>query len=187
MLHRAWATLDTKALEPPADAPDERVFVGVANHVAPDSDGDIIEPKGAVFTTPLPLLLHHNTRQPIGEVIEASVEADRIVVKARVPHGEVPAYVDEAWLQLKAGLIKGLSIGFRPLRATKREAGSKGLHVLKWAWRELSAVTVPAHTQATILSVKAAAGSLPRPTATPEEVIARAKRTILASNLLMRT
>jgi HK97 family phage prohead protease len=185
-LHRAWAILDCKALDASPAMPDERIIEGIASHISPDSDGDIIMPKGVSFRLPIPLLMHHDPERPIGEVFEAVVTDEDIRMKARIPHGDVPAYVDEAWLQLKAGLVKGLSIGFQPLAATKRAAGEKGLRILKWAWRELSAVTIPAHQSATVLSVKAASGVMPVPQASPEEAIARAKRAILASNRTMR-
>src|SRR5690606_15415671 len=60
---------------------------------------------------------------------------------------------DEAWQSIKAGLVRGFSIGFSALEASDIE-GSWGRRFTRWEWLELSAVTVPANAEASIQSIK---------------------------------
>ena len=59
----------------------------------------------------------------------------------------------EAWQSVKAGLVRGLSIGFSGLEQAQIK-DSFSLHFLKWEWLELSLVTIPANSEATIQAVK---------------------------------
>ena len=56
------------------------------------------------------------------------------------------------WQEIKAGLVRGLSIGFKPLEYEALADG--GLRFLKWAWFELSMVTIPAQQDAQISIIK---------------------------------
>ena len=69
--------------------------------------------------------------------------------------GAVRDRVNEAWHSIKAGLITGVSIGFRPLAHGIKELASGGLHFLKTEICELSLVTVPANVETTIQTIKA--------------------------------
>jgi hypothetical protein len=62
--------------------------------------------------------------------------------------------LDMAWGMLKSGLVRGLSIGFNPLEYSRLDSG--GYRFIKWAWHELSAVTIPANAEASITSIKSA-------------------------------
>ena len=62
--------------------------------------------------------------------------------------------VNEAWHSIQAGLITGVSIGFRPLADGIKELASGGLHFLKTEICELSLVTVPANIETTIQTIK---------------------------------
>lgn len=152
MEHRAWSTLEIKSVND-----DERIIEGIASTPTPDRQGDIIEPKGAQFTLPIPFLWQHDTKQPIGSVTVAKVSADGIAIKAKFATvsepGKLKDRLDEAWQSVKAGLVRGLSIGWSPIEAAyNKDTG--GLHVLTWIWGELSAVTIPANVEATILKIK---------------------------------
>jgi hypothetical protein len=76
-----------------------------------------------------------------------------IEVIASIVRGSGLDYVEKAWKQIKAGLVRGLSIGFRPLDLEPLKGG--GYRFKKWEWFELSAVTIPAQAEATISAVKA--------------------------------
>jgi HK97 family phage major capsid protein/HK97 family phage prohead protease len=136
---------------------DERIIEGIASTPTPDRAGDVMEPKGASYTLPMPLLWQHDQRQPIGQVTAASVTGDGIRITAKFAKVDEPGTLkdrlDEAWQSVKAGLVRGLSIGWQPVDVQPIK-GSYGLHVLKWLWAELSAVTIPANIEATILKVK---------------------------------
>lgn len=158
------------ALEIKAVDDDARIIEGIASTPTPDRGGDIIEPGGAQFTLPIPLLWQHDTAQPIGEVFEATVTAAGIAIKARIPKvaepGPLQTRLDEAYQSLKARLVRGFSIGFQPIDV-KPIKGSYGRHVLKWLWGEVSAVTLPQNLEARILRVKTDA-----PTRTPMQTTA---------------
>lgn len=137
-----------------SDDGDKRIITGVASTITPDRMEDVMEPAGAKFTLPMPLLSQHDHQQPIGEVTTAKVQADKIVIEASIVKNSDLEYIETAWKQLKAGLVKGLSIGFRILEYSHIK-DSYGLHIKEWDWYELSAVTIPANAEATIASVKA--------------------------------
>ena len=76
--------------------------------------------------------------------------------------GRVRDRVEEAWQSVKAGLIRGMSVGFQPLETKPLKSG-RGLHILKSLIAELSLVTIPANIEATVLTVKSAASGHPLP------------------------
>ena len=152
MLDRAYALLTIKALDG-----ERRTISGLASTPTPDRGGDIIEPLGATFCNPLPLLLHHDRERPVGRVT-LKATAQGIEFDAFLPEiadaGAVRDRVNEAWHSIKAGLITGVSIGFRPLAHGIKELASGGLHFLKTEICELSLVTVPANVETTIQTIK---------------------------------
>src|SRR4030095_3041480 len=56
---------------------------------------------------------------------------------------------------IKAGLVPGLSIGFKPIDYKPIEK-TGGYRIVKWNWYELSAVTIPMNADATISAIKSA-------------------------------
>jgi HK97 family phage major capsid protein/HK97 family phage prohead protease len=146
-MNRAYSLLTIKSIDEEA-----RIIEGIASTPTPDRMGDIVDPKGAQFTLPLPLLYQHNSKQPIGHVIAAKVTDAGIEIKAQVAPGVVP-FIDEAWALIKAGLVRGLSIGFSSIEAAQIK-DTFSFHFLKWDWLELSAVTIPANAEANIQTIK---------------------------------
>lgn len=151
---KAYSTLQIKSV---TDTDDERIITGIATTPSTDRDDDILEPLGAKFTLPIPLLSHHNHSQPIGEVIQAEVTAGGILITAKIAKidedGKLKERIDEAWQSIKSGLIKGLSVGFK-IKEYSYIENSWGLHIKEWEWWELSIVTIPANADAVITSVK---------------------------------
>lgn len=154
MQNRAWSTLDIKAVDR-----EQRIIEGIASTPDPDRGGDVMDPLGARFTLPLPLLWFHDSQQPIGEVFAADVRPEGIFIKARISTVSTPGLlkdrVDIAWQSFTADppLVRGLSIGWSELKSTA-VPGTKFRRVLEWVWGELSAVTVPMNTFASITSIK---------------------------------
>jgi HK97 family phage major capsid protein/HK97 family phage prohead protease len=147
MNQRAWSTLTIKSVDD-----DLRIIEGIASTPSTDRMGDIVEPKGAQFNLPMPLLWQHKSSEPIGHVIAANVTAAGITIKAQIAKGVLPK-IDEAWALIKSGLVRGLSIGFQPLEFSQiKDTG--GLRFTKWDWHELSAVTIPANADASISAIK---------------------------------
>lgn len=161
MLKRAFAVLEIRSVDA-----EQRILTGIATSASTDSYGDVVEPDGAEYTLPIPLLWQHDSRQPIGEVFAAKKTSEGIEIKARIAKiddpGRLKDRVDEAWQTIKAGLVKGLSIGFRSLEDTYDKV-TGGVHFIKWKWVELSAVTIPANTDATITAIRAASGASRNP------------------------
>ena len=131
---------------------DEGIIEGIASTPSTDRMGDIVEPKGAAFKLPLPLLWQHNAREPLGHVISAKVTDAGIAIRAQIMRGVLPE-IDRAWTLIKAGLVRGLSIGFRSIEEQDIK-GTWGMRFVKWEWLELSAVTIPANSEATIQTIK---------------------------------
>jgi HK97 family phage prohead protease/HK97 family phage major capsid protein len=153
---RAYALLTVKAVDA-----EQRIITGIATSATADLMDDVVEPAGAQFQLPIPLLWQHDSRQPIGEVFAARVTDAGIEIKAKLAKTDEPGplktRLDDAWQSIKIGLVKGLSIGFKSLEESYDKT-SGGYHFLKWLWLELSAVTIPANTDASIVSIKAASG-----------------------------
>ena len=151
-INRVYSTMVVKAVDE-----DKREITGIASTPGTDRMGDIVEPGGAEFTLPIPLLWQHDHSQPIGNVVAARVTDKGIEIRATLvkPTDDMPsqliARLSEAWLSIKTGLVRGLSIGFSPLEYSFME---DGIRFLKWNWHELSAVTVPANAEASITSIK---------------------------------
>lgn len=149
---RVYSTMVVKAVDE-----DKHEITGIASTPGTDRMGDIVEPGGAEFTLPIPLLWQHDHSQPIGNVVAARVTDKGIEIRATLvkPTDDMPsqliARLSEAWLSIKTGLVRGLSIGFSPLEYSFME---EGIRFLKWNWHELSAVTVPANAEASITSIK---------------------------------
>lgn len=149
---RAYSTLRIKK----QDA-SQRIIEGVATTPTPDRMCDIVEPRGASFKLPLPLLWQHDPNQPVGHVIEAEVTDDGIRFKAKIESidepGRLKDRLDEAWQSVSRGLVRGVSIGFSA-KGSPEFLRSGGLRFLEWDWFELSLVTIPANEEATIERVK---------------------------------
>ncbi|OOR89824.1 HK97 family phage prohead protease [Moraxella bovis] len=172
---KAYSTLQIKSV---TDTDDERIITGIATTPSTDRDDDILEPTGAKFTLPIPLLSHHNHSQPIGEVIQAEVTAGGILITAKIAkideEGKLKERIDEAWQSIKSGLIKGLSVGFK-IKEYSYIENSWGLHIKEWEWWELSIVTIPANADSVITSVKQIKSAFDRqnlpPLDAPEPII----------------
>jgi HK97 family phage prohead protease len=151
-MNRAYSVLEVKELDD-----DKRILTGLATTPSTDRMDDIVEPKGAVFKLPLPLLWQHRHDQPIGNVTRATVKDSGIEVVAQIAKIDEPGTlkdrIDEAWQSIKAGLVRGFSIGFSAIESADIE-GSWGRRFTRWEWLELSAVTVPANAEATIQAIK---------------------------------
>jgi HK97 family phage major capsid protein/HK97 family phage prohead protease len=152
MKNRAYGLLEIKAIDE-----EQRIITGIASTITPDRMDDIVEPKGAQFKLPIPFLWQHRHPEPIGHVIDAKVGNKEIEVTVQLAKTDEPGTLrdrlDEAWQSIKLKLVRGLSIGFSPIESVSID-GTWGYRYLKWDWLELSAVTIPANSEATIQTIK---------------------------------
>lgn len=155
-LQRAYSTMEIKAA---TDTGGKRLFSGIATTPNADRSGDVVEPKGAEFALPIPLLWQHDARSPIGWIRSAKVTAKGIEVEGEIASmdepGKLKDRLDEAWQSIKSGLVRGLSIGFKPLESA-RIGETYAYKYLKWLWLELSAVTIAMNGDCSITAIKSA-------------------------------
>jgi len=151
-MKRAFSNLEIKSVDK-----ESRTIKGIATTVSPDRMEDVVEPSGAQFKVPIPLLWQHKHDQPIGHVTEARTVEGKIEITAQLAEVKEPGVLrnrlDEAWQSIKSGLVGGLSIGFRALDAEPIK-NSSGIRFKSWEWLELSAVTIPANMDASIQTIK---------------------------------
>jgi uncharacterized protein len=150
-LERAFTMLEVRSTDEEA-----RVIEGIASTPTADRYEDVVEPMGAKYALPMPLLWQHRSDQPVGTVNFAKPSPEGIPFKAKILSVEEPGTLkdrlDEAWQSVKIGLIKAVSIGFRPLEYSMMDTG--GMRFLSWEWLELSLVTIPANSEATINTIR---------------------------------
>jgi len=152
---RAYCLLDIKSVTPAG-----RRFSGLASTPELDRQGDSLDPAGATFAASIPLLFHHDAKQPIGRVTLTRTPQG-IAFDAELPEidepGPLKARVDEAWQSIKAGLISGVSIGHRILAGGVEYLRDGTRKLTKTEICELSLVTIPANASASIRLVKSLA------------------------------
>lgn len=153
-MNRAYSTMTVKAVNE-----EQRIITGIASTPEADRADDIMVPEGAKYTLPMPFLWQHESDEPIGHVIDVKVSPRGIEATMQIAkveeEGRLKERLDEAWQSIKAGLVRGLSIGFLPIESARIE-GTWGSKYLQWDWYELSAVTIPCNTSGRITSVKSA-------------------------------
>ena len=150
-MERAYSLLTIRSADD-----DARVIEGIASTPTPDRYDDIVEPLGAKYALPMPLLWQHQHGAPVGHVEFAALTEEGIPFKATIAKidepGRLKDRLDEAWQSVKARLVRAVSIGFRPLEHAFMENG--GIRYLSWEWIELSLVTIPANADATINTIR---------------------------------
>ncbi|GEP06428.1 phage major capsid protein [Methylobacterium oxalidis] len=152
-MNRAYSLLTVKAVED-----EQRIIRGVATTPNPDRVGDVVEPLGVTFQNPMPLLHQHDSDRPVGTVKFDRPTKDGITFEAVLPKIEEPGplkdRVDTAWGEVKAGLVRAVSIGFRALADGYEIMRDGGIRYLQTEVLELSLVTVPANADAKISLIK---------------------------------
>lgn len=156
MNQRAYSTLEIKEM---TEVDGKRVFKGIATTPTADRTGDIVEPLGAEFKLPIPLCWMHDSTDPVGWVTAAKVTKSGIEIEGEVANLPEPPSLkdrlDTAWAMLKGKLVRGLSIGFKPLESSRIGDGYS-YRFTKWLWLELSPVVIPANGDCSITQIKSA-------------------------------
>jgi HK97 family phage prohead protease len=150
-MNRAYSMLEAKSFDT-----EKRTFSGWATTPTTDRVQDTINPMGAKFKNPLVLLHQHNHAAPIGQVTFGTPTKRGIPFEASIPEipepGPLKDRVDTAWGEIKHGLVRAVSIGFRPISYAPNEKG--GLDFEETEIYELSSVSIPANADAVITAVK---------------------------------
>lgn len=153
--NRAYSVLTCKEVQ----EDDSHYFIeGTASTPSPDRMGDIVEPTGAKFQTPMPLLWQHYRDKPVGEVTFAKASKAGIPFKAQLPKvkeaGALRDRIEEAVQSIKYNLLSAVSIGFRAIEDKYEFMEDGGIKFLEWEWLELSLVTIPANSEATLKTIQ---------------------------------
>jgi HK97 family phage prohead protease len=139
------------------DECDDREFSGLASTYGepPDLGGDVVM-KGA-FTKSIqsqgkgvPILWQHRTGSPIG-VGKIADAPTGLLLNGKLVMADPVAR--RAYAHMKAGSVRGLSIGYDPIKATPRDDGGRDLHEIRL--HEVSVVTLPMNPKAEVAGVKA--------------------------------
>jgi HK97 family phage prohead protease len=122
-----------------------------------DSQRDIIK-VGAFSQTikgrisEIKLLWQHNMSEPIGTIEELKEDSQGLYIRAKLLLGEI-ARANEAYALIKAGVVKGLSIGYSPVRY-RYDTPNRIRYISQVDLWEVSLVTYPANPKAQITVLK---------------------------------
>jgi HK97 family phage prohead protease len=149
---RAYAAFEVKAL-----GDGRRTFKGWATTPAIDRVGDTINPLGVRFKNPVALCHQHRHDSPIGTAIfgtptKRGIEFDAEIPEVDEQYASLRDRCDTAWGELKYGLVRAVSVGFRAIKYAFKDDG--GVDYQEIEVFELSTVTIPALPQAVITAVK---------------------------------
>jgi HK97 family phage prohead protease len=154
-VQRAYSAFQVKAIDSA-----RRTFSGWATTPATDRVGDTVNSLGATFKNPLVLLHQHQHDRPVGTVTFKKPTAKGIEFDAEIPIVDEPSpfkdRCDSAWAEVSYGVVRFVSIGFRPLKYSFLDDG--GIDYQAVEIYELSLVSVPALPQAAITSIKSMDG-----------------------------
>jgi HK97 family phage prohead protease len=146
--------LETKVL-----ADDAGAIAGIAwKFGTPDRIGDVIEPgafKGAKL--PMPMLFGHDVNDPVGTWVAADEKADGLYLKGQLLVEDLPR-AREVRALVRAGAVKGISIGFITKKAKALAGGGRSISQIELL--EASLVTLPMHPGARVTSAKSAVAAL---------------------------
>ncbi|WP_244807905.1 HK97 family phage prohead protease [Caballeronia zhejiangensis] len=135
---------------------ERREIEGMASTPALDRVKDQVDPMGLQFAKEVPLLLNHDHASPVGTVTFGKPTAKGLPFKATIAKVDEPGTVqtrtNEAWHSVKSGLIKGVSLGFRPIKSEPNADG--GINFKSAEVHELSLVAIPANPEAFISAFK---------------------------------
>lgn len=151
--------MDRLFIETKVAADDAGAITGIAwKFGTPDRIGDIIEP-GAFKGTklPLPMLFGHDQNDPVGTWNTATEKSDGLHLEGKLLVADV-ARAREVGALVKAGAVRGISIGFMTKKASARPGGGRTIKSLELL--EASLVTLPMHPGARVTSAKSAVDAI---------------------------
>lgn len=118
---------------------------------APDRERDVIEPQGwdlsAFLKNPVVLFAHDYDSLPVAKATTVEQQGDKLIATAEFASKELNPMAEQVFQMLKAGFLKGASVGFRPLTFNYNEERG-GIDFEEQELLEFSVVPVPANAQA---------------------------------------
>jgi HK97 family phage prohead protease len=126
-------------------------FECIASSSRPDLDGDIIEQGGWVLPSHLPILASHERASwPVAKTEHIRLVGDKLVVVGLFPPTGSSSKSDEARMLVAAGVLRGVSVGFRPIAKPVPNVHG-GFTFSRQQLNEISLVAVPAQPEALVL------------------------------------
>jgi len=107
--------------------------------------------------TPM-MLWNHNDDEPIGDWVEMKEDSTGLLVKGQLWLGQGITNAERAYKVMTGRGKKGLSIGYRTKEADRDKQGRRLLKQIDL--HEVSPVTFPMNSEATVLRVKSANGEI---------------------------
>ena len=107
--------------------------------------------------TPM-MLWNHNDDEPIGDWVEMKEDSKGLLVKGQLWLGQGITNAERAYKVMTGRGKKGLSIGYRTKEADRDKQGRRLLKQVDL--HEVSPVTFPMNSEATVLRVKSATGEI---------------------------
>lgn len=151
---RAFATV------PASVRLDSRTAEFVASTEALDSHGTIVRQKWRLdrFRKNPVILYNHDTDHPIGTG-DVRMEGGKLICKIKFAEGTTKA--DECWTLVRQGVLRAISVGFRPHKTSYLEDGGKTTPVYEDnELYEISLATLPSNAEA--LARAATRGAAPQ-------------------------
>ena len=124
-----------------------RFTISTAN---PDRANDTIDPRGWHLDdfrrNPVVLWSHSKDVPPIARATDIRVVGNRLVASAEFAPKAIHPLADQIYQLLKAGFLTGASVGFKPIKWQRNDAG--GISYQEQSLLEFSVCSVPAHPEA---------------------------------------
>lgn len=153
-LFKNFNSFEVKSVEGSA-----RKFKGTASTSNPDRVKDIMVPNGVLYSLPVPILMHHDSKLVVGLITGLQVKDNKIDIDFELPdieeEGVLKTRVDEAHQSIKYKLITGLSVQFNPDWEQAEFLKGGGIKFNKWELLEVSLVTIPCNKEAGVDYAKA--------------------------------
>jgi HK97 family phage prohead protease len=121
-------------------------------------DGHVLEPKGISLTNfrKVPIVLwQHDIDKPVGAATAVGIENGALAARIDFAPAGASGTADEICALVKAGVVRGISIGFDPIdmEPLDPKRGSRGgMHILTSELLEISFCAVPVDTGATVIA-----------------------------------
>jgi HK97 family phage prohead protease len=117
----------------------------------PDRERDVIDPAGwdlsAFLKNPVVLFAHDYDSLPVAKATTVEQQGDKLIATAEFAPADLNPMAEQVFQMLKAGFLKGASVGFRPLTFEYNETRG-GIDFREQELLEFSIVPVPANAQA---------------------------------------
>jgi HK97 family phage prohead protease len=130
---------------------DDRSIKFTITTSAPDREKDVINSEGwelsAFLKNPVVLFAHDYDALPVAKATSIEQQGDSLVATAQFAPKELNPMAEQVFQMLKAGFLKGASVGFRPLTFSYNEDRG-GVDFGTQELLEFSVVPVPANAQA---------------------------------------